>query len=88
MWKTHTLCYAKNIACTRNYLACTQLAQCLHSACTALAQASVLFLLAEKPTGAGLGVVFLPEKLTGARYESKTMFTNLMTVGSSPLVKA
>ena len=87
MRKTHTVCYANNIACTRNYLACTQLAQCLQSACRALAQASVVF-LPEKPTVAGLGVVSLPEKLTGARYESKTMLTNLMTVGSSPLVKA
>jgi hypothetical protein len=43
MWKTHTFCYAKYIACTRNYLAWTQLAQCLHSAWTALAQASVPF---------------------------------------------
>ena len=60
------------------------LGQRLHSACTGL---GVVF-LPEKPTGAGLGVVSLPEKLTGARYESKTMFTNLMTVGSSPLVKA
>ena len=40
MWKTHTFCYAKNIACTHNYLACSQLAWCLHSACTGLARRS------------------------------------------------